>query len=166
MAVLAGVLSEVMASYFGHIGPFQLAIALTGLALLLILTWRENFGNPDATAQVGLLTLLTFLTLLTLLTLRSLKTLLLLSPTLTMAQDNVREGLKCILGEKSVIALGLMSSLFEGNRLTLVALKRPSLPPTPRCTRCWLLRRHVHLRVHVGPHAARPGGRQQLHPHR
>lgn len=92
VAVLAGVLSEVMASYFGHIGPFQLAIALTGLALLLILTWRENFGNPDATAQ-----------------------------------DNVREGLKCILGEKSVIALGLMSSLFEGAMYTFVFMWVPTL---------------------------------------
>ena len=45
MAVVAGIVAQVMEDYLGHIGPFQGAIALTTLALLLILRWDENYGE-------------------------------------------------------------------------------------------------------------------------
>lgn len=34
-------------SSFGHIGPFQGAIALTVLALLMVLPWPENYGESE-----------------------------------------------------------------------------------------------------------------------
>ena len=48
MAVVAGIVAQVMEDYLGHIGPFQGAIALTALALLLILRWDENYGEEHA----------------------------------------------------------------------------------------------------------------------
>ena len=45
MAVLAGIVAQVLEDNFGHIGPFQGAIALTALALVLILGWPENYGE-------------------------------------------------------------------------------------------------------------------------
>ena len=47
-AILAGILAQVLEDSFGHIGPFQGAIALTVLALVLILQWEENYGESQA----------------------------------------------------------------------------------------------------------------------
>mmetsp|Transcript_12693 Transcript_12693/g.13966 ORF Transcript_12693/g.13966 Transcript_12693/m.13966 type:complete len:478 (+) Transcript_12693:88-1521(+) len=47
MAILAGIVAQVLEDYFGHIGPFQGAIALTFLALLLVLGWEENYGEEQ-----------------------------------------------------------------------------------------------------------------------
>ncbi len=44
-AILAGIVAQLMEDQLGHIGPFQGAIGLTFLALLLILTWEENYGE-------------------------------------------------------------------------------------------------------------------------
>ena len=48
MAVLAGIVAQVLEDYLGHIGPFQGAIALTILAMILILQWDENYGEQHA----------------------------------------------------------------------------------------------------------------------
>lgn len=45
MAVLAGIIAQLMEDKLGHIGPFQGAVALTFLALILILSWDENYGE-------------------------------------------------------------------------------------------------------------------------
>jgi hypothetical protein len=45
MAILAGIVSQVLEDRLGHIGPFQGAIALTVLALVLVLPWEENYGE-------------------------------------------------------------------------------------------------------------------------
>eukprot|EP00565_Helicotheca_tamesis_P009180 CAMPEP_0185729922 /NCGR_PEP_ID=MMETSP1171-20130828/7757_1 /TAXON_ID=374046 /ORGANISM="Helicotheca tamensis, Strain CCMP826" /LENGTH=491 /DNA_ID=CAMNT_0028398865 /DNA_START=29 /DNA_END=1504 /DNA_ORIENTATION=+ len=45
MAILAGIVAQVLEDQFGHIGPFQGAIALTALALILVLRWEENYGE-------------------------------------------------------------------------------------------------------------------------
>lgn len=45
MAVLAGIVAQVLEDRLGHIGPFQGAVALTALALALILRWPENYGE-------------------------------------------------------------------------------------------------------------------------
>jgi len=45
MAILAGIVAQILEDNFGHIGPFQGAIALTSLALLLVLGWEENYGE-------------------------------------------------------------------------------------------------------------------------
>ena len=47
VAVVAGLLAQVAADIKGDIGPFQLAIALTVLALVLILRWPENYGKTS-----------------------------------------------------------------------------------------------------------------------
>jgi len=48
MAVLAGIFAQILEDKFGHIGPFQGAIALTVLALILILGWEENYGEKKS----------------------------------------------------------------------------------------------------------------------
>jgi MFS transporter, MFS domain-containing protein family, molybdate-anion transporter len=46
LAVIAGILCQVMKDVFGPIGPFKLAIATTSTILALIFfTWNENYGN-------------------------------------------------------------------------------------------------------------------------
>ena len=45
MAVLAGIIAQVMEDRLGHIGPFQGAVALTVLAMVLVLRWEENYGE-------------------------------------------------------------------------------------------------------------------------
>jgi hypothetical protein len=47
MAVLAGIVAQLLEDAFGHIGPFQGAIALTVVALLLVLSWEENYGEEE-----------------------------------------------------------------------------------------------------------------------
>ncbi|CAM9608883.1 unnamed protein product, partial [Ectocarpus sp. 8 AP-2014] len=47
MAVLAGVVAQVAADKLGDIGPFQVAIALTLLALSLLMLWEENYGYGE-----------------------------------------------------------------------------------------------------------------------
>jgi MFS transporter, MFS domain-containing protein family, molybdate-anion transporter len=47
-AVLAGIVAQVMEDMFGQIGPFQGAIGLTVLALILVLRWEENYGEDES----------------------------------------------------------------------------------------------------------------------
>ena len=47
MAVLAGIVAQLLEDSFGQIGPFQGAIALTILALLFVLGWEENYGEAE-----------------------------------------------------------------------------------------------------------------------
>ena len=46
-AVFAGIVAQVLEDWFGQIGPFQGAIGLTVLALLLVLRWEENYGEEE-----------------------------------------------------------------------------------------------------------------------
>ena len=54
MAILAGIVSQLLEDQFGHIGPFQGAIALTVLALLLVLPWEENYGEEQGDSDRSL----------------------------------------------------------------------------------------------------------------
>lgn len=45
MAISAGFLSQMAADRLGDIGPFQLAIALTVLTLVIVSFWHENYGS-------------------------------------------------------------------------------------------------------------------------
>eukprot|EP00953_Heterococcus_sp_UTEX-ZZ885_P014546 8228-Heterococcus_DN1.PRE.9 len=47
VAILAGIIAQVAADKLGEIGPFQVAIALTALTLVLLLFWEENYGRAD-----------------------------------------------------------------------------------------------------------------------
>jgi hypothetical protein len=54
VAVSAGVLAQLAADVAGEIGPFQLAIALTTLALLLIVIFfDENTGVSESSIADG-----------------------------------------------------------------------------------------------------------------
>jgi MFS family permease len=48
MAIMAGLVAQVLEDYLGHIGPFQGAVALTVLALVLVMRWEENYGEENA----------------------------------------------------------------------------------------------------------------------
>lgn len=54
-AILAGIIAQLFEDRLGPIGPFQAVIFLTFLALLLILRWKENFGdsNLDGTSSTS-----------------------------------------------------------------------------------------------------------------
>lgn len=45
MAIVAGIVAQVLEDFFGHIGPFRGAIALTALAMALVTRWEENYGE-------------------------------------------------------------------------------------------------------------------------
>lgn len=47
MAIMAGIVAQFLEDSLGHIGPFQGAVALTVLALVLILGWEENYGEEQ-----------------------------------------------------------------------------------------------------------------------
>merc|ERR1712093_247903 len=53
MAIIAGVLAQFAADARGEIGPFQLAIALTILANVLVYFWEENYGEAGKTDEKG-----------------------------------------------------------------------------------------------------------------
>ena len=48
MAIFAGIVAQVLEDFLGHIGPFQGAVALTTIALLLVMGWEENYGEVHA----------------------------------------------------------------------------------------------------------------------
>jgi len=54
MAVLAGIVAQVLEDNLGHIGPFQGAVFLTVVALVLILSWEENYGEVSDDSQSSL----------------------------------------------------------------------------------------------------------------
>ncbi|TMW60742.1 hypothetical protein Poli38472_000784 [Pythium oligandrum] len=45
LAVLAGIVAQVAADHMGEIGPFRLAVLVTVLALVCVLSWSENYGD-------------------------------------------------------------------------------------------------------------------------
>ncbi|GKY98487.1 hypothetical protein MPSEU_000806000 [Mayamaea pseudoterrestris] len=47
-AILAGIVAQLLEDAFGHIGPFQGAVALTAIALVLVLGWEENYGEKQS----------------------------------------------------------------------------------------------------------------------
>ena len=53
LAVVAGIICQVMKDTYGPIGPFKLAIATTATILALVLfTWDENYGGKSATSSL------------------------------------------------------------------------------------------------------------------
>mmetsp|Transcript_36853 Transcript_36853/g.89506 ORF Transcript_36853/g.89506 Transcript_36853/m.89506 type:complete len:483 (-) Transcript_36853:49-1497(-) len=117
MAILAGVVSQVLEDQFGHIGPFQGAIALTVLALVLVLPWEENYGetkhdddddkNKDGDHALS---------------------------------DQFFEGWKVTLSNSSIWKIGLIQASSEGAMYTFVFMWVPTLlsmnPPGGLPTGC------------------------------
>jgi MFS transporter, MFS domain-containing protein family, molybdate-anion transporter len=93
----------------GHIGPFQGAIALTVVALFIILfTWDENYGenNPSsATPQTGNDS----------------------SATMTNTEVSILDGWKLAISDNNIWRIGLIQALSEGAMYTFVFMWVPSL---------------------------------------
>jgi MFS family permease len=98
MAILAGIVAQLLEDKFGHIGPFQGAVALTVLALLLILGWEENYGNTSEDD----------------------------SQTTTLYHQ-FKEGWKATIQDSKIWRIGLTQALSEGAMYTFVFMWVPTL---------------------------------------
>jgi len=98
MAILAGILAQVLEDFFGHIGPFQGAIALTAIALVLILQWEENYGE----AQKG-------------------------EHESSSLYKQFTDGWKLVASDSKVFRIGLIQALSEGGMYTFVFMWVPTL---------------------------------------
>lgn len=112
MAIVAGILSQLLEDRLGHIGPFQGAIVLTVLALLLVaFTWDENYGH-HTNDQHGKDTL----------------------------QQQFLDGWRATLQDSYIFRIGLIQALSEGAMYTFVFMWVPTLlslhPPNGLPTGC------------------------------
>lgn len=111
MAILAGVVAQVLEDYFGHIGPFRGAIALTVLALVLILGWEENYGEKKEGEHSS-----------------------------SSLYRQFADGWKLVMSDSCVFRIGLIQALSEGGMYTFVFMWVPTLlsmdPPGGLPTGC------------------------------
>ena len=108
MAIFAGFLAQKSADLFGDIGPFQLAILLTVVALVLIvLWWGENYGDDDEELSMG----------------GSAPN----PPGSSSILGSLQQSFRLIWATPSILYLGLSQSFFEGAMYTFVFMWVPSL---------------------------------------
>lgn len=98
MAIFAGIVAQVLEDNFGHIGPFQGAVALTILALGLILEWDENYGESQEGEHES-----------------------------SSLYHQFREGWKATLQDSKIWRIGLTQALSEGAMYTFVFMWVPTL---------------------------------------
>jgi MFS family permease len=98
MAILAGIVAQVLEDYLGHIGPFQGAIALTVLALLMILSWKENYGEEKQGEH-----------------------------STSSLYHQFTQGWKCTISDSNVWRIGMTQALSEGAMYTFVFMWVPTL---------------------------------------
>lgn len=98
MAVLAGIVAQVLEDYLGQIGPFQGAVGLTSLALLLVLRWEENYGEEEAGDHAS-----------------------------SSLSHQFYEGWKTTFSDSRIMRIGLTQALSEGAMYTWVFTWVPSL---------------------------------------
>eukprot|EP00629_Pelagomonadales_sp_RCC1024_P015224 CAMPEP_0119268788 /NCGR_PEP_ID=MMETSP1329-20130426/6451_1 /TAXON_ID=114041 /ORGANISM="Genus nov. species nov., Strain RCC1024" /LENGTH=353 /DNA_ID=CAMNT_0007268771 /DNA_START=128 /DNA_END=1185 /DNA_ORIENTATION=+ len=99
VAVFAGLLAQVAADARGDIGPFQLAIALTVLSLLLVLRWPENYGSAPSQKE----------------------------SVLGSVTGSLSQAVKAFRADSRVALLAAVSALFEGATFTFVFMWVPAL---------------------------------------
>eukprot|EP00970_Alexandrium_tamarense_P005622 scaffold931_cov200-Alexandrium_tamarense.AAC.10 len=97
-AILAGVFAQVLEDSFGHIGPFRGAIALTALALVLILRWEENYGEEKEGGHEN-----------------------------NTLYKQFKDGWKLVGSDSKVLRIGLIQALSEGGMYTFVFMWVPTL---------------------------------------
>ncbi|KAL7581405.1 hypothetical protein ACA910_021992 [Epithemia clementina (nom. ined.)] len=97
-AILAGVVAQFLEDALGHIGPFHGAVALTALALMLILGWKENYGEKQQGEHQQSTVVHQFL-----------------------------EGWKTTIRDSRVWRIGLIQALSEGAMYTFVFMWVPTL---------------------------------------
>jgi MFS family permease len=125
MAIVAGILSQLLEDRLGHIGPFQGAIVLTLLALLLVaFTWQENYGHHHPTTTTTTTT--------------DNKTNN-NKETYTLHQQFL-DGWRATLQDPFIFRIGLIQALSEGAMYTFVFMWVPTLlslhPPNGLPTGC------------------------------
>jgi MFS family permease len=98
MAIMAGIVAQVLEDSFGHIGPFQGAVALTALALILVLGWEENYGEEHAGDHES-----------------------------SSLMHNFTEGWKKTVSDSRIWRIGLTQALSEGAMYTFVFMWVPTL---------------------------------------
>jgi len=103
-AIIAGLLAQLVADRMGEIGPFSAAIALTILALLFVVFWRENYGGGEAESEE-------------------------VSEETTQAKAGLGGAttLRLCLTDKKILLVGLVNSLFEGAMYSFVFMWVPTL---------------------------------------
>jgi hypothetical protein len=99
-AIVAGVVAQLAADAFGDIGPFQVAIALTALALLPLMAWPENYADSDDSGG---------------------------SPSVSGMLASPGKACGYIWQHPRVMLLGGTQALFEGSMFTFVFMWVPSL---------------------------------------
>jgi len=96
--IVSGYIAHMLASVDGAVGPFKGAVAVTGIALLLIVRlWTENFGSSDSSTKV------------------------------TTFCDHMVIAYKTIVGETKISRIGLIQGLTDGSLQTFVLLWAPAL---------------------------------------
>ena len=98
MAIMAGIVAQILEDSLGHIGPFQGAVGLTVLALILVLGWEENYGEEHAGDHENASLIHTF-----------------------------TEGWKKTISDSRVWRIGLTQALSEGAMYTFVFMWVPTL---------------------------------------
>ncbi|CAM9200633.1 unnamed protein product [Chrysoparadoxa australica] len=110
VAILAGLIAQVASDALGEIGPFQVAILLTIMALGLLFTWEENYGSGKNSPSIG-------------------KAWQLRED--SEPEPSFRESInlagECIRSDSRVLLLGLVQSLFEGAMYTFVFMWVPMM---------------------------------------
>mmetsp|Transcript_65469 Transcript_65469/g.76923 ORF Transcript_65469/g.76923 Transcript_65469/m.76923 type:complete len:476 (-) Transcript_65469:77-1504(-) len=100
MAILAGIVAQLLEDQLGHIGPFQGAIALTVLALVMVaVSWEENYGE-DKSENNG--------------------------ATNSLYKQFIT-GWKTTISDSNILRIGLIQSLSEGAMYTFVFMWVPTL---------------------------------------
>jgi len=111
MAVLAGIVAQVLEDKLGNIGPFQGAVALTVLALIFILDWEENYGESKDGEHCS-----------------------------SSLYNQTKEGWKVTCTDSRIWRIGLTQALSEGAMYTFVFMWVPTLlscePPGGLPTGC------------------------------
>lgn len=98
MAVLAGIVAQLLEDQLGHIGPFQGAVALTALALVLILRWEENYGEAEEGQHES-----------------------------SSLYTQFTEGWKATIGDSKILRIGFTQAMSEGAMYTFVFMWVPTL---------------------------------------
>lgn len=102
VAIAAGLLAQLAADVSGDIGPFQLAILLTAVSLVMILGWRENYGRSDDAQDSE-------------------------ESSLSSTLASIHASSAMIRAHPSILFLGLSQACFEGAVYTFVFMWVPSL---------------------------------------
>lgn len=96
-AIIAGFLAQIASDFNGDIGPFQLAIVLSAISMLIVFTWRENYGEASQSEDVKTIS------------------------------SSIVSCCKTIMKHPKMLCLGLSQSFFEGAMYTFVFMWVPSM---------------------------------------